>query len=77
MPLVGFLDSRSFGVYLLHSPLIYVTFTFFAASNPWLVFAINFLIGGGIALALTSLLKTTPLRFLIGDKNRQNVKRSA
>lgn len=49
----AFIDRHSFGVYLLHSPLIYITFTYFAESNPIIVTAINFFVFGTIALVLS------------------------
>lgn len=69
-PMLGvkYFDSRSFGIYLFHSPLVYVTYTYLADLFPWAVFAINFFIMGGIALAVTNLIRATPLRVLIGEK---------
>lgn len=39
--------ATSFGIYLLHSPLVYITYTYLAEANPWIVFGINACIWGG------------------------------
>lgn len=67
-PVTEFLAPRSFGLYLFHSPLVYITYTYWSYLNPLLVFAINFFVMGSIALAVTGILLRTPLRVLIGEK---------
>ena len=51
------LSDNSFGVYLLHSPLIYITYSRFVNANPLIVIFINFVIFGGLALILTMIIK--------------------
>lgn len=44
----GFLneiDKNSFGIYLFHSPLVYITFTYFPNKDPFLVVLINLFMG--------------------------------
>ncbi len=65
--LSDFLSNNSFGIYLLHSPLIYITFALIPNAPPFLVVFINFVIFGGIAAALTTLIKRTKFKVLIGD----------
>lgn len=61
------LSSCSFGIYLFHSPLIYITFTYLLNANPAIVVGINFLILGSISFIITYLIKKTQLKFVIGE----------
>lgn len=60
------LSKYSFGIYLFHSPLIYLTFSFIPDSNPALVVFINFVVLGSTALLITKLLSGSKLRVIIG-----------
>lgn len=62
---LDFIDRHSFGVYLLHSPLIYITFTYLKDSYPLIVFATNFIVMGGFALLLTYLIKRSRINNLL------------
>lgn len=64
------LSKDSFGIYLFHSPLIYITFTYMADVSPVLVVGTNIL-WGGVALVLTELLHRTIFKFFIGEKNER------
>lgn len=57
----------SFVIYLLHSPLVYITYTYFNEYNPWLVLCINAIFFGGLALGFAYLLKLSRLRLIIGE----------
>ena len=61
------LSDNSFGVYLLHSPLIYITYSRFVNANPLIVIFINFVIFGGLALILTMIIKKSKLKIIIGS----------
>ena len=61
------ISTDSFGIYLLHSPLIYITYTYLSDANPLLVIFINFFVFGFIALLLTELLRKTPFKIFIGE----------
>lgn len=61
------LSKDSFGVYLFHSPLIYITFAFFANANPVLVVVANLCLFGMLAVCLTRLVRRTKLRAVIGE----------
>ena len=61
------LSDHSFGVYLLHSPLIYITYSRFVNANPLIVIFINFVIFGGLALILTMIIKKSKLKIIIGS----------
>lgn len=54
---ISYIDKHSFGVYLFHSPLVYITYTYFANSNPLVVLTINFLVFGIISFFFTYLLR--------------------
>lgn len=66
-----FIDRHSYGLYLLHSPLVYVTFTYMADCNPWIVAAVNVFIMGGVALGLTHILMKSPISFVVGKTNKK------
>lgn len=61
------LSENSFGIYLFHSPLIYISFTYFANSNPLLVVLTNFFLFGTVAFLMTHVVRKTPARFIIGE----------
>lgn len=60
------ISDESMGIYLLHSPLIYFTYAYFADANPIVVVFVNFVIDGMIAFALTCFLRKTRLKVLLG-----------
>ena len=61
------ISRNSFGIYLFHSPLIYITLAYLANSNPLLVVLISFLIFGTVAFLMTLVVRKTPARFIIGE----------
>lgn len=65
--LVDKIDRNSFGVYLFHSPLIYITFATIPNVHPAIVVFINFVVFGAVAFGLTELIRTTKLKVLIGE----------
>lgn len=62
----GKIVINSFGLYLLHSPLIYITFTYLLNSSPIVVSLLNFFVFGGLAYLMTVLIRKTPMKLLIG-----------
>lgn len=65
--IVELIDKNSFGIYLLHSPLIYITFSLIPNSNPIFVVLLNFIVFGGLTFILTVLLRKTKLKVLLGE----------
>lgn len=63
---LGFIAANSFGIYLLHSPLIYFTYCYLTNLEPSLVLLVNFVLFGTLSLLLTILISKTRLRFMIG-----------
>jgi len=61
-----FLSKNSFGIYLFHSPLIYITFCFGLYWNPVYVILLNIAFGG-IACIITMFIRITPLKMVIGE----------
>ena len=60
------ISDNSFGIYLFHSPLIYITYAYYTNSNPWLVLFLNFIVMGTISYLLTYYISKTKLKFIIG-----------
>lgn len=63
---IQLISDNSFGLYLFHSPLIYITFIYFSNINPILMIFINFIFWGSISLCFTLLIKKTRLKNIIG-----------
>ena len=63
----SFISYYSFGIYLFHSPLIYITFTYLNESNPIFVIFINFVILGAISVGLSFFITKTPLKVMVGQ----------
>ena len=61
------ISKNSFGMYLIHSPLIYITFTFFKNSSPIVVVFLNLVVWGSVSYILTILIKKVKLG-IIGEK---------
>lgn len=61
------ISRNSFGIYLFHSPLVYITFSFLPNIPPVLVLIINFIFFGSLSYFATSLLKKSKLKFVIGE----------
>lgn len=67
---IKFLDilaDNSFGIYLLHSPLVYVTFTFIPNCHYFYIIFINFIAFGWLSLILTTLVRKTKFKFILGN----------
>ena len=61
------ISKNSFGIYLFHSPLIYITFSFWANESVLLVVLLNFVIFGGVALFITEFIRRRGLGLIIGE----------
>ncbi len=61
------IDRNSFGLYLFHSPLIYITFANIPNAHPAIVVFINLVIFGAISFGLTALIRKTKLKILVGE----------
>ena len=55
--ILSFLDKYSFGIYLFHSPLIYITYTILPNAHPCIVVFLNFVVMGVVSILLTHITK--------------------
>ncbi len=60
-------SKNSFGIYLFHSPLIYITFRYMLNAEPMIVVLVNFVFFGGISLLMTHYVRKTPLKIIVGE----------
>lgn len=65
--IIDMIAKNSYGIYLMHSPLIYITFTLIPNVCPAIVVFVNFGIFGWMALLLTMKIKKTRMKFLLGE----------
>ena len=65
-PTSEYVSANSFGLYLLHSPLVYLTYTAIPNAHPLIVVGINFIVFGGLSLLLSARLAKSKLKFIIG-----------
>lgn len=68
-----YFDKNSFGLYLIHSPSVYIWFYFLHDINPYILSLLTLGIGAIISLILIALLRKLHLGILIGEKNNKNV----
>ena len=61
------ISKNSFGIYLFHSPLIYITFSHLLNAHPLLVSGINLFVFGSASYLLTEQVRKTPLKLMIGE----------
>lgn len=64
---ISSISKNSFGIYLFHSPLIYITFSFFANESVLFVVLLNFVIFGGVSLFITEFIRRRGLGLVIGE----------
>lgn len=64
-----YISKNSFGLYLFHSPLVYISFSFFPDISPILILIINFFVFGMISYLLTIAIGKLKLSFVIGEKS--------
>ena len=61
------ISENSFGIYLFHSPMVYITYSYFPDISPLSMIGINFFLLGGAAFFLTELLRRLHMGVLIGE----------
>ena len=61
------ISRNSMGLYLFHSPLIYLSFNFWPNISPWLMVLINFVGFGAVAYGMTELVRKLGLGIVIGE----------
>ena len=60
-------SKRSYGLYLFHSPMIYITAVLCPNINPWFMLFVNYVCFGSIAYFITIALSKSKLKFIIGE----------
>jgi fucose 4-O-acetylase-like acetyltransferase len=60
------LSTNSFGIYLIHSPLVYITFTYLLNAKPIVVVFVNFIIWGSVSYSLSRLIRKSRFKFILG-----------
>lgn len=60
------ISKKSYGLYLFHSPLVYITAVFCPNMDPWLMVFVNFICFGSLAYLLTVFFSQSKLKFIIG-----------
>lgn len=61
------LSENSFGIYLLHSPMVYFTYKYLSHVSPLIVVGINLIIFGGISLLLTIVIRSSKIKWIVGE----------
>lgn len=64
------ISKNSMGIYLFHSPLIYISFTYWPNIAPMAMAAINLIGFGSVAYMLTNLIRATNMGWIIGETPR-------
>ena len=62
-----FLSNYSFGLYLFHSPLVYITCAYMPNVHPVIFVGMNLIVFGLLSILLTWVFKHSALRVLIGE----------
>lgn len=64
------IDKNSFAIYLLHSPILYIMYKYFANINPYLLVAMNITIAIIAPSIIAEILRKLKLNFIIGEKRK-------
>ena len=67
LKIINCISNNSYGMYLFHSPLVYLTFKFLPNISPILMIVINFIVFGSISYIITYLIRKTKFKFIIGE----------
>lgn len=68
MPFIGILDRNSFGIYLFHSPILYIGMCYLAFLPPPIYIFLQLTAAIIVSLMLTVLLRRCHCHFIIGEK---------
>ena len=64
--ILAVISDNSFGIYLFHSPLVYITYTYLSDKSPFIVVSINFIVFGILSFIVTYLLRNSRFKMFIG-----------
>lgn len=65
--IVDEISNKSYGIYLFHSPMIYITAYLCPNINPWLMLFLNFFAFGFVAYSISKLIMQSKYKYLIGS----------
>ena len=65
--ILSHISRNSMGMYLFHSPLVYLTYCYLPNINPFLMVLINFVGFGTLAYFITDFMRRINFRFVIGE----------
>lgn len=60
-------SKNSMGLYLFHSPLLYISFTYLLFLSPLGMLLVNLVLFGSLAFAMTAMLRKIELSFILGE----------
>ena len=63
---VNYISNNSYALYLLHSPLVYITYTYFPNIHPIYMIGINFIGFGLVCIIINEIVKKTKIKFVLG-----------
>lgn len=61
------ISENSFGIYLFHSPLVYITYSQIPNAAPIIIVMLNFVILGGCSLDLSVIIRRTRGKIVLGE----------
>ena len=64
---IDMIAENSFGLYLFHSALVFITFAYIPNMSPFAVIIINFILLGVVSYLLTISIKKSKLKIIIGE----------
>lgn len=64
--MINSISNKSYGIYLLHSPLIYISFCYYPNISPIIMLFINFIFFGGLCYFGSLILEKSRLKFIVG-----------
>lgn len=65
---VRFFDRYSYGIYLFHSPVLYIGMCYWAFLPPPIYISLQLVLSISISILIASLLRKSKLKFIIGEK---------
>lgn len=64
---IQLISNNSYGIYLFHSPFVYVTYKYMIDYTPVIVVFTNIVIFGSLSILMTRGIRVSKFRFIIGE----------
>lgn len=58
----------SYGIYLFHSPLIYIMYMMYPDANPLVMLFVNFIVCGSVGVGIVHVIRVLRLKIINGEK---------